>query len=74
MIILISIGEDKPKEKVAVPGPGQYAPVDPKKVKEESPSWKMGTSKRETEAKVTKVPGPGSYEPKSQKVSTHILN
>lgn len=49
-----------------MPGPGQYAATDAKKVKEMSPSWSMGTSKRETEKKTTNIPGPGAYDPKKK--------
>jgi len=55
--------EDGSKKVTVVPGPGQYPPINPSKLKSVIPSWTMGTSKREGAASKSKhFPGPGTYD------------
>jgi hypothetical protein len=63
-------GRDLEKDKVYVPGPGQYAP-DFAVLKQHHPTFKIGSEMRIPKDKTTikDVPGPGNYEPKKRPTS-----
>jgi len=58
------IGNADGNAKKKVPGPGEYGIPKINKIRQESPSWKMGTAKRKELRYGEKIPGPGAYQPK----------